>query len=306
HGQLSEHRLLLTMARWKGRSGTSAALFPLLVLCSIVASQAFLCRPAGWSQLHVQPSRYCGVAGKGWPENIRNRERHRTATEEANQLRASAAAALPAGEPQQQRAETSLGMLDAAIAIPAASTEEQDGSSSDSGGGGNELSTPAPEEHREIDGGSGGGVGGGVKGRKKPKSIRGVFRRASSKALSYLTIMTTWVVFRFLLKGLNKVECHNRQALLDAVLDRGDRGLLTVSNHMCVYDDPGLWSALLPFWRTGRRRMRWALCTDDIYYAHPVLKNIFQAGRTLPIKRTRGMEQPLFKVSFLFLFASHL
>lgn len=46
-----------------------------------------------------------------------------------------------------------------------------------------------------------------------------------------------------------KVECHNRQALLDAVLDRGDRGLLTVSNHMCVYDDPGLWSALLPFWR---------------------------------------------------------
>lgn len=46
-----------------------------------------------------------------------------------------------------------------------------------------------------------------------------------------------------------KVECHNRQALLDAVLERGDRGLLTVSNHMCVYDDPGLWSALLPFWR---------------------------------------------------------
>ncbi|CAN0455046.1 unnamed protein product, partial [Ectocarpus sp. 8 AP-2014] len=94
------------------------------------------------------------------------------------------------------------------------------------------------------------------------------------------------------------VECHNRQALLDAVLDRGDRGLLTVSNHMCVYDDPGLWSALVPFWRTGRRRMRWALCTDDIYYAHPVLKNIFEAGRTLPIKRTRGMEQPLFKVDF--------
>lgn len=42
--------------------------------------------------------------------------------------------------------------------------------------------------------------------------------------------------------------------------------------------------------------MRWALCTDDIYYAHPVLTNIFHAGRTMPIKRTRGMEQPLFKV----------
>lgn len=43
--------------------------------------------------------------------------------------------------------------------------------------------------------------------------------------------------------------------------------------------------------------MRWALCTDDIYYANPVLKNIFNAGRTMPIKRTRGMEQPLFKVN---------
>ncbi|CAN0465796.1 unnamed protein product, partial [Ectocarpus sp. 12 AP-2014] len=284
------------MARWKGRNGISENLVSLLLLCSIAVSQAFLCRPAGWSQLHVQASRCHGVGGKGSPTSSRNRERHRK-TAEATRLRASAVAS-PAGEPQQQRAETSLGMLDTAIVIPPASTEEQDGSSSDSGSGsGNEFSIPAPNEHREIKDVGGGGVG-GVKGRKKPKSLRSVFRRASSKALSYLTIMTTWIIFRFLLKGLNKVECHNRQALLDAVLDRGDRGLLTVSNHMCVYDDPGLWSALVPFWRTGRRKMRWALCTDDIYYAHPVLKNIFDAGRTLPIKRTRGMEQPLFKVDF--------
>lgn len=47
--------------------------------------------------------------------------------------------------------------------------------------------------------------------------------------------------------------------------------------------------------------MRWALCTDDIYYAHPVLTNIFNAGRTMPIKRSRGMEQPLFKVTGLLL-----
>lgn len=52
-----------------------------------------------------------------------------------------------------------------------------------------------------------------------------------------------------------------------------------------------------PNCRTGRKKMRWALCTDDIYYANPVLKNIFKAGRTMPIKRTKGMEQPLFKVN---------
>jgi len=49
--------------------------------------------------------------------------------------------------------------------------------------------------------------------------------------------------------------------------------------------------------RVGRKKMRWALCTDDIFYANPVLKNILKAGRTMPIKRTKGMEQPLFKVS---------
>ncbi len=43
--------------------------------------------------------------------------------------------------------------------------------------------------------------------------------------------------------------------------------------------------------------MRWALCTDDIYNANPILKNILKAGRTLPIKRTKGMEQPLLKVN---------
>lgn len=42
--------------------------------------------------------------------------------------------------------------------------------------------------------------------------------------------------------------------------------------------------------------MRWAMCTDDIYNANRHLRGILDAGRTLPIKRSRGMEQPLFKV----------
>lgn len=68
-------------------------------------------------------------------------------------------------------------------------------------------------------------------------------------ACSMPTIVKEKIVSHPHVPAARKVECHNRQALLDAVLDRGDRGLLTVSNHMCVYDDPGLWSALLPFWR---------------------------------------------------------
>lgn len=49
-----------------------------------------------------------------------------------------------------------------------------------------------------------GKVKGGGKSRRT-KSIRQFFRRKSSEVLSYLTIMTTWLLFRFLLKGLNKV-----------------------------------------------------------------------------------------------------
>ena len=44
------------------------------------------------------------------------------------------------------------------------------------------------------------------------------------------------------------------------------KGLLTVSNHQSVVDDPGLWGALLPFWRISPEQMRWSLCTDDIFY----------------------------------------
>ncbi|CAM9282406.1 unnamed protein product [Choristocarpus tenellus] len=38
--------------------------------------------------------------------------------------------------------------------------------------------------------------------------------------------------------------------------------------------------------------MRWSMCTDDIYFANKRLSKIFKAGKTLPIKRRLGMEQP--------------
>lgn len=118
------------------------------------------------------------------------------------------------------------------------------------------------------------------------------------RLLSFMIMVTTTYLFRFLLQGLNKVRCQNHQGLLDAIFDRGDQGLLTVSNHCSVYDDPGLWAALVPIWRTRRGKMRWSMCTDDIYNANPLLRAIFRAGKTLPVKRTRGMEQPYFKVFF--------
>ncbi|CAM9360707.1 unnamed protein product [Phaeothamnion confervicola] len=39
--------------------------------------------------------------------------------------------------------------------------------------------------------------------------------------------------------------------------------------------------------------MRWALCTDDIYYASSLLTPMLALGRTLPVKRHLGVDQPL-------------
>ncbi|CAM9662730.1 unnamed protein product, partial [Chrysoparadoxa australica] len=78
------------------------------------------------------------------------------------------------------------------------------------------------------------------------------------------------------------------------------RGLLTVSNHMSVLDDPCLMSCLIPFWRMlfNVHKLRWSICTDDVYFAVPRLVRFFRLGRALPISRRLGMEQPLFKDFF--------
>ncbi|CAM9718566.1 unnamed protein product [Discosporangium mesarthrocarpum] len=130
-------------------------------------------------------------------------------------------------------------------------------------------------------------------GREGTQGVdRSPLRKSLDTTLSMFTILCTGLIFRLLLAGLNRVECRNREVLLDAVLNRGGaQGLLTVSNHVSVYDDPGLWAAIIPFWRTGVEKMRWSLCTDDIYFSNKRLSSVLKAGKTLPIKRRLGMEQ---------------
>jgi len=74
------------------------------------------------------------------------------------------------------------------------------------------------------------------------------------------------------------------------------RGLLTVSNHMSVMDDPGLWSAVLPWWRIRPEQMRWSVCTDDVFFAlKGRLAAMFGGGNVIPIDRSGSLEQPLFQ-----------
>lgn len=74
--------------------------------------------------------------------------------------------------------------------------------------------------------------------------------------------------------------------------DRG-RGLLTVSNHCSVLDDPFLLGAIVPMpLALDARRQRWSVCSQEVCFSRGwFLSAFFGAGKTLPIKRGGGIDQ---------------
>lgn len=84
-----------------------------------------------------------------------------------------------------------------------------------------------------------------------------------------------------------------------------DQGLITVSNHRSLFDDPGMVSCLLPLWIAIRPKYnRWGICSQE-YCFNDVLpgiaKGFIGAGQVLPICRGAGINQKL-----LLDFARHL
>ena len=103
---------------------------------------------------------------------------------------------------------------------------------------------------------------------------------------------------------------------MEAVLDREDRdesnygqqqqrghnnnqqrGLITVSNHRSLFDDPGIVSCLLPLPQAIQPQYnRWALCSQEYCFndALPgIIKGYLGAGQVLPICRGGGINQQL-------------
>ena len=112
----------------------------------------------------------------------------------------------------------------------------------------------------------------------------------------YLNSCFIGILFGTILCILNSFKAFRRDILLNQVFrrDKG-RGLLTVSNHMSVLDDPGLFAALLPWWRISPRRLRWVLCTEDVFFANKYVQMILGGGNVIPLDRSGSLEQPLFQ-----------
>ncbi|EUC56857.1 acyltransferase-domain protein [Rhizoctonia solani AG-3 Rhs1AP] len=113
---------------------------------------------------------------------------------------------------------------------------------------------------------------------------------------SRLTLATVGLGSRLFLKtACASVKVHGLQHLLTALDEAGrnDRGIITVSNHISVVDDPLVWGAL-PVRQCilNPRNMRWTLGASDIMFTGPVYKWFFRNGQVIETVRGAGVHQP--------------
>lgn len=112
------------------------------------------------------------------------------------------------------------------------------------------------------------------------------------RSLSYQTLLLVGSISRAFLFGLNKTEVHGLPRFLDLLKSRSDhktrrKGLVTVSNHISVLDDPLLWG-VLPFSFAvyhGYNNHRWTLASHDICFKNLFTSHFFTLGQSLPTHR---------------------
>lgn len=114
------------------------------------------------------------------------------------------------------------------------------------------------------------------------------------------TLGTVSAGAKVLLRLLNTlvVEPSDLARFRDLTMRREEGvGLLTYSNHTSTFDDPGLPSALLPWWMFWgehlHSKMRWTLCAKDVCFLNDVLRQFFVSGKALPVDRAGGVHQPV-------------
>jgi len=120
-----------------------------------------------------------------------------------------------------------------------------------------------------------------------------------------ITIGATTVAIRILMTTYGRYEIEDDEHyrnFLEAVLGgngpgHNRQGLVTVSNHRSLFDDPGIVSCLLPLPIAIQPRYnRWALCSQEYCFNDSLpglIKGYIGAGQVLPICRGGGIDQQL-------------
>ncbi len=87
---------------------------------------------------------------------------------------------------------------------------------------------------------------------------------------------------------LNRLTIEGRERF-EAAMERGSRGLLTYSNHVSLFDDPLLVANIVsgPY-----SRVRWVGADAINFFGSRFKAWLFTAGRSVPIMRGAGLDQP--------------
>lgn len=115
------------------------------------------------------------------------------------------------------------------------------------------------------------------------------------------TLSLVSLVSKFIINVMNTSHFNNTEVLMEAIEQRPKEvGLITVSNHTSTLDDPMLFSAMLPwsFFLTEHHHKgnRWTLCAREMCYRNAFLSQFFKSGKTLPVERGAGLDQPVMQV----------
>ena len=127
---------------------------------------------------------------------------------------------------------------------------------------------------------------------------RPIYRNVLHRLFFNCLIKMIALATRFVTCVMNKTVVHDEDRQLErAVLERPDDvGLLTVSNHQSMADDPAIWcSGALPFRALGTKFGRSIVMVQEFYYCLGGFSAcLFHGLKCVPIRRSdlRGMESP--------------
>lgn len=93
---------------------------------------------------------------------------------------------------------------------------------------------------------------------------------------------------RFIMTRLNRLEVEGGERF-ESLKGRNGRGLLTFSNHVSLFDDPLL---VCNFGLPRYRDVRWVAADALNFFGSPWKAWLFTAGKSVPIVRGAGLEQP--------------
>ncbi|MCJ1243544.1 hypothetical protein MMC30_000741 [Trapelia coarctata] len=95
---------------------------------------------------------------------------------------------------------------------------------------------------------------------------------------------------RIFVHGASSTEVHGLDRFLQLLdkrsdIDRRKRGLLTISNHMSVLDDPTIWGVLPFSYAFNPDNHRWSLGSYDLCFQNKFTSTFFTLGQVLPTHR---------------------